>query len=351
MKRVLVVGSAEQSGGGVSSVIRLMKRMPIWEKYDCYWLGTQIQAGRWTKLRYALSAYLKALFIIWRYDIIHFHTVPDQSMTVQLPVLLLALIGRKRVIMHIHCGNQLAMDMCTKNRIAHWCIGKADDIVLLGHSFMPLLDEYWPEACGNRHVIYNALARPLGVSEELRVKSEKLKSILFAGTFNDNKSAEVLVRAFADVHREHPEWRLQFLGSGPNEMNIRCLISELGIGDCVEMPGYVYYEEMERYFREALIYVLCSRYEGFPMVILEAWVHGACVVTTPVGALPDFINEGDNCLTYDFGDHDALAHQLMSLISDEALRRHMVEYSRLFIKNHFSMEMINDDWDCLYQLN
>ena len=42
-KRVMMVGSAEQSAGGVASVIRLMKKMPFWEERRCYWLGTQIQ--------------------------------------------------------------------------------------------------------------------------------------------------------------------------------------------------------------------------------------------------------------------------------------------------------------------
>lgn len=45
MTKVLMVGSAEQSGGGVASVLRLMKIMPFWEKYHCGWLGTQIQRG------------------------------------------------------------------------------------------------------------------------------------------------------------------------------------------------------------------------------------------------------------------------------------------------------------------
>ena len=45
MTKVLMVGSAEQSGGGVASVLRLMKTMPFWKKYQCGWLGTQIQRG------------------------------------------------------------------------------------------------------------------------------------------------------------------------------------------------------------------------------------------------------------------------------------------------------------------
>ena len=91
MNRVLMVGSAEQSGGGVASVLRLMKTMPFWEKYHCGWLGTQIQRGYGVKLWFALKAYFKALFTIWQYHIVHFHTVPDKiCLIIQMPVLLLA---------------------------------------------------------------------------------------------------------------------------------------------------------------------------------------------------------------------------------------------------------------------
>lgn len=339
-----MVGSAEESGGGVTSVIRLMKMMPVWEKYECYWLGTQIQAGKWTKIGYALWAYIKAVMIMWRYDIVHFHTVPDISMTVQLPVLLLALIERKTVIMHIHCGNQLGMEMCTKNRVAHWCMGKADYIVLLAHCFEELLDEYWPEAIGKRWVVYNAF----GISDNGILNNEKSKHIVFAGIFNENKSVDVLVKAFANVHKEHPEWKLQLLGSGPDEDKLRRLISKMNIEDCVEMPGYVHGEEKEKYFRKASIYVMSSRYEGFPMVVLEAWAHAACVVTTPVGGLPDFIIEGENCLTFDFGDSDGLARQLRILMDDENMRRKMGMFGREFVKENFSMEKVNSALDCLW---
>ena len=70
-KRVLVVGSAEESRGGVAEAIRMMKKMPVWEQYHCFWLGTQIQRNYAWKLWYAVKANVMALFIIWRYDIIH----------------------------------------------------------------------------------------------------------------------------------------------------------------------------------------------------------------------------------------------------------------------------------------
>lgn len=79
MKKVLIVGLAEKSGGGVASVLRLMKTMPFWVKYHCGWLGTQIQRGYGVKLWFALKAYFKALFTIWQYNIVHFHTVKAKT--------------------------------------------------------------------------------------------------------------------------------------------------------------------------------------------------------------------------------------------------------------------------------
>lgn len=363
MSKVLVIGSAEQSGGGVTSVIKLIKKMPVWEKYSCYWLGTQIQGNVWIKLWYALTAYFKALFIIWRYDIVHFHTVPDQSMTVQLPVLLLALVGRKKVVFHIHCGNQLGMDMCTKNKVAHWCMGKADVIVLLAHSFKPLLIGNWPEVICNRgtkkrqskensktttdiSVIYNACE-----GAEALPYSEHNKTILFAGIFNDNKSADVLIRAAKNLKANNKlnGWKLVLLGSGPNEDKLKGLIREYGLENIVEMPGYVYGEKKKDYFQKAGIYTMCSRYEGMPMVVMESWSYGVPVVTTPVGGMPDVIEEGKNCLSFDFNDVNGLAEQLSILISNDELRNEMSVYARSFVNEHFSMEKINKDLISLYE--
>lgn len=107
MPKVMMVGTSESSGGGISSVIRLIKKMPVWEKYSCYWLGTQIQRGLLWKLWYAVKAAIVAPLIMWRYDIVHFHMVPGITLLIQLPELLVAKLYGKKVIMEVHVGNQL----------------------------------------------------------------------------------------------------------------------------------------------------------------------------------------------------------------------------------------------------
>ena len=94
---------------------------------------------------------------------------------------------------------------------------------------------------------------------------------------------------------------------------------------------------------------MCSRHEGFPMVVLEAWARGVAVVTTPVGGLPDVIEEGKNCLTFPFGDAEGLEKQLRRLMQSPELRRNMTEYSKPFGEEMFAPEKISDSVDVLYK--
>ena len=85
------------------------------------------------------------------------------------------------------------------------------------------------------------------------------------------------------------------------------------------------------------------------MVVLEAWARGVAVVTTPVGGLPDVIEEGKNCLTFPFDDADVLTSQLRKLIDSPELRRSMAEYSKAFGEEKFSPEKINECIEKLYE--
>lgn len=339
-KRVLVVGSAEQSGGGVASVIRLMKKMPVWGEYHCYWLGTQIQRNYAWKLWYALKAYFVALFIIWRYDIVHFHAVPDISMVIQLPVFLLALIGRKRIIMHMHVGNQLKD--YADNRLFKWCLKRADLVILLAKKWQALFNELYSDIKTPTTVLYNACEMVPKVPFE-----EKEKIIIMAAYFNDNKAPDLLLKAWKKIKDKYPDWRVFMLGNGEVE-RFRQMATEMGLKDSVTFTGYITGREKEYYFRKASIYCMCSYEEGFPMTVLEAWAHGICVVTTPVGGLPDVLEDGKNALVFEFGDGDGLSQRISFLIENNYKRREMATYSQGFGYENFSMEIINPQIQRIY---
>lgn len=347
--KVLMVGSARESGGGVASVIRLMEQMPVWKKYRCHWLGTQIQRNYLWKIYYALKAYVWALLHIWKYDIVHFHTVPDKiCLVIQFPVFFLAKIGRKKIIMHIHMGNQLSRH--TGNGLFLWHLRHADLIILLANKWRALFPQYFPTVKTPVTVLYNA-SKTNGreVMDEGREVSKK-KSIIFVGYMDDNKAPNILLDAVSQLKSEDKlgEWKVTMMGNGDVERFAR-MSEEMGLREEVTFTGYITGKEKERYFSEASILVLCSYEEGFPMVVLEAWNYGISVISTPVGGLPDVAEESRNCLTFPFGDSKALAQQLHRLMNDELLRDEMGRYSKDFVNRTFSLEKISADADEIYE--
>ena len=169
-----------------------------------------------------------------------------------------------------------------------------------------------------------------------------------AAYFNDNKAPDVLLRAWKRIKQKYLDWHIYMLGNGEVE-RFRQMVVDMELQDCVHFTGYVTGEEKESFFCHASILAMCSYEEGFPMVVLEAWTYGIPVITTPVGGLPDVIEEGRNCVTFPFGDDETLATNLSCLIDDEEHRRQMSKYSQHFVKEHFSAENINEQLRCIYE--
>lgn len=340
MTKVVMVGTAEKSGGGITSVIKLMKKMPVWKKYSCYWLGTQIHSSSAQKLFYAISAALKSPFIMWKYDIIHFHMVPGITLLIQLPELIIARLYRKKIVMEVHVGNQLVP--YARDKFFKWWLRQADFVLLLAKKWVNLYNESYSDVNTPADVLYNACEMHEPIPFE-----EKKKLIIFAGTIHENKAPDLLLKAWAKLKSRYPDWHLSFMGSGDIRLYEE-MAEELGIRDSTEFTGYIGGEEKYRRFHDASILCMCSYVEGFPMVVLEAWAHSVSVITTPVGGLPDVIEEGKNCLTFPFGDYNNLSEQLETLIDNRELRKEMCEYGYSFAQSHFSLERISTDLDRIY---
>ncbi|UKK54780.1 glycosyltransferase family 4 protein [Prevotella sp. E2-28] len=337
---VVMVGNSEHSGGGIASVINLIRKMPVWEKYGIKLLATQKDGNKLTKFWCVFKAAIKAPFVIARCKIVHFQMVPGITLLTQLPALLSAKLFRKKVVMSVHVGNQL--ENYASDRSFKWWFRRADLVLLLAKRWEKLFKESYADVKVSTDVLYNACEmRPFIPMEE------KKKLILFAGTLDKNKALDLLLKAWASIKDKYPEWRIAVLGSGDRPY-FEAMSNDLGCSDSVSFKGYVVGEEKELYFHDASILCLCSYMEGFPMAVLEAWSHGIAVVTTPVGGLPDVIEDGSNCVVFPTGDYMKLAEQLDSLISKESLRMRVGEEGYRCAQSKFSSEAISEKIDFIY---
>lgn len=116
--------------------------------------------------------------------------------------------------------------------------------------------------------------------------------VVAAGRLERSKGFDLLISAWADVAARHPDWELRIYGEGKAHGSLQKQIERLGLGRTVKLMGFTSHltEEMAL----ASLFVLSSRAEGYPMVLLEAMGCGLPLISTdcPAGGPRDIIDEG-----------------------------------------------------------
>jgi len=129
----------------------------------------------------------------------------------------------------------------------------------------------------------------------------------------------MLLRAFARCADSHPAWRLRIFGEGSERANLTRLAADLGLSGRVSLEAPI--KEPERLLRSSSLFILSSRYEGFPMVLLEAMACGLPVVSFDCKTGPsEMIQDGVNGLLVPPNDIEKLARAMDRLMGNESER-------------------------------
>jgi glycosyltransferase involved in cell wall biosynthesis len=113
-------------------------------------------------------------------------------------------------------------------------------------------------------------------------------------------------------------------------------VASLNLSESVEMPGSVVGESKEGAYKQADIYVLPSYAEGMPIGLLEAMSYGLVCITTPVGGIPEVIQDGQNGVLIPPGDTKALTEVLDRLICEPDLRFRLGREARATIEREYN---------------
>lgn len=146
--------------------------------------------------------------------------------------------------------------------------------------------------------------------------------VVAAGRLTAQKAFDRLIRAFAPVAARHPEWTLRIYGAGPQRPALERLIQRRCLTGRVELMGRT--RDLPAVLAGASVFALSSRFEGMPLVILEAFAAGVPVVSfdCPTGPGELIANGRDGLLVPD-ADVRALTAALRILIEDAPRRRRM----------------------------
>lgn len=158
-----------------------------------------------------------------------------------------------------------------------------------------------------------------------------------------NKQMDHAVRAWSMICRQHPGWRLELHGDGPEHDSLRGLVDLLGIGDSVSLMGLT--RDVPAVLDRAKISILCSRYEGLPMVVAESQAHGVVPVSYDCSpGVRELINDQETGLLITPQDEQALAAGLSALMTEGARRRAMGAAARESVQR-LEASRIMDGWE------
>lgn len=148
-----------------------------------------------------------------------------------------------------------------------------------------------------------------------------------------------LLDGFAAVYARHPEARLVLAGDGPSRSEIEARIAEMGLGEAVEITGWVDAARIKAELAGATAFVLPSFSEGLPVVIMEAMARGRPVISTYVAGIPELVLPGETGWLVPPSDTEALTAAMLEVAqADETSLRTMGTAGRDRAKERHSVE-------------
>ena len=236
-------------------------------------------------------------------------------------------------------------------RLRRWAYPQADAVVVQTEQAREWLARCCPKAHG--HVIANPVVFPLPQGEPVVAPYSAIDSqrrlVLAVGRLSPQKQFHELIAAFEPLAALFSDWDLLILGEGPERESLERQRERRGLKGRVHIPGRV--GNLPDWYARAAVYVMSSRFEGFPNTLVEAMAHGLPAVSFDCDAGPrDIIRQGcDGYLVPLESGPTGLAHAVERLMRDEAQRETMAE-AAVAVRARFSMEHIAAEWDAVLGL-
>jgi glycosyltransferase involved in cell wall biosynthesis len=196
-------------------------------------------------------------------------------------------------------------------------------------------------------VIQNPIARVLPESASMRDDIEAVipgrPFVLGIGRLVEQKGFDLLISAFALVAASHPEWSLLILGEGTERQVLEEQVHHLGLAQRVRLPGVVVQPQLV--FQEADLFVLSSRFEGFPNALCEAMASGLPVIATDCPSGPDeIVRDGVDGVLVPPENAEQLAAAMSRLMGNSEVRRTLGERASE-ISERLKLEAIMSQWE------
>lgn len=346
--QVVMIGTDPEGKGGVAAVVSVYKNHGLFDRYGIHYVVTHREGSLLQKLWRGLSGGLDLLWLLMtrRVALVHAQVASYGSFKRKSFYLAMARAFGVNTVFHLHGAEfkKFADEVASpalRRRIVH-TLQASTRVIALSDSWADYLRGIAPSAQ------VSAVANPVHMPPEVSREQELQGQVLFLGRAEQRKGVFDLLEAFARVSSRVPEARLAIGGDG-DLTKVRERIQQLGLGDRVEVLGWVAGAAKDAQMRRAQVFVLPSYDEGLPMAMLESMAQGKAIVVTPVGGIPEAVQNGQQGLLVSPGAVDELAYALESLLLDPELRHRLGTAARQRVADRFCTEHVLGRISALYK--
>lgn len=256
-----------------------------------------------------------------------------------------ALIGRnkkKKIIVFFHGWNPAIEDKINDSIILKkWLnvtLMQADHIIVLSHLFKNKLRTwgYHGPISVESTLVDESLIDGSKITELKTIRKHKINQhLLYLGNVSSAKGVWEIIDAFKHLSRttENSNMHLTIAGEGKDRLSLQNYANNLGLP--IHFTGYVKGDQKRDEFKSAHIYVFPSKHEGMPLSVLEAMAFGLPIITTRVGGIPDFFEEGKMGLFLDNREPKHIAEKILYLLNRPELMKEISHYNYEYAKKHF----------------
>ena len=355
MRRVLVL--VPQPLGGVGRLFSSLidpDADGFSENYEVKTLQTH--RGRYSTLEGRLKSSVALPFVLMyffyllsrrRVDICHINLSVHGSTYRKLVFAKLCRLFGIKYILHLHSGRYpdfyKELPKTLKTLISRM-FRDAERIVVLGNVWKKYVVSELGQSPDRVFILPNAVKGPVHFREHASAKTVRL---LFLGRVWKAKGIEELIEALSSEHLQALHWDLVIAGDGDIE-HYRLRVDQLGLGDRVHFTGWMDEASVTTLLESSDVLVLPSHVENLPLSLLEGMAFGLCPISTPVGAIPDVIIDGENGLIVPVGNANALADAIACIVEDDALRVRLATAARRTYEKSYRIENYAGKLEALY---
>ena len=326
---MLAGGGIAHTSGGVGTLMRYL--MDEWAKQpdapSVRVIDTRGQGG----VAGGATSFLRALaMVFWlgatrRMALAHAHMTTRGSTVRKCLLCSLAGLLGVPVVVHMHGADFLPFYRRLRpawQAMVRAVLRRAQRVIVLGAAWRDFLVDEVGVSPDRVAIVLNGVPCPDTsrlAARRAAAPADRPLRIAFLGRLGERKGVPELIEALGSAALRARAWHATIAGDG-DVTHFRNLVAAKSLSQRIDMPGWLGGEDAASLLAGADLLVLPSHHEAMPIAVLEAMAFEVAVITTPVGTVPEFLEDGVSALLVPPGSLEALAGALARLIDDATLR-------------------------------